>query len=156
MNKSKLIGGCLAVVVAIATPVTAMKEGLRLKAYLDPIGIPTICYGETEGVRMGQVKSKAECDRMLSIRLAYFAMQVQREVSYTIPVETHAALASWAYNVGAGGAMRKSTLMRHLRAGRIVEACNQLPRWNKAGGKVWAGLVKRRELERQLCLKGAV
>lgn len=155
MNRTKVIGGCLAAVLAIATPLTAMKEGLRLKAYLDPVGIPTICYGETEGVRMGQVKSKQECDTILSVRLAYFAYEVQKEVSYPLPRETHAALASWTYNVGVG-AMRKSTLMRFMREGKIMHACNQLPRWNKAGGRVLPGLVKRREAERQLCLKGVL
>jgi lysozyme len=150
---SRLRMTALAAVVAVGAPFTAHHEGLRLKAYLDPVGIPTICYGETENVAMGDVKSREECDSMLTVRLAYYAQQIGMAADRPLPVETHAALASWTYNVGVG-AMKKSTLVRKLRAGDIVGACNQLPRWNMAGGRVWAGLVKRREAERQLCLKG--
>lgn len=151
MNKSRIVGASVAAWLALAAPFVAQFEGLRLKAYLDAVGIPTICYGETDNVRLGQVKSKAECDTMLSMRLAYFGYEVQKEVPYTIPSNTHAALASWTYNVGAG-AMRKSTLMKYMRAGNIKAACNELPKWNKAGGRVLAGLTKRREAERRLCL----
>jgi lysozyme len=130
---------------------TAHYEGLRLKAYLDPVGIPTICYGETDSVRLGQVRSAEQCDQMLAVRLGYFASQVRLSVKQPMTVERHAALSSFAYNVGIG-AFQSSTLLRRLNAGDVAGACNELPRWNKAKGRVLPGLVKRREAERKLCL----
>ena len=140
-------------VILAAAPVTSYYEGLKLKAYLDPVGIPTICFGETEGVRMGDVKTKPECDTMLKYRLGYFAWQVDAAVGVPMNVKTHAALASWTYNVGVG-AMKKSTLIKKLNAGDYVAACDELLRWNKAGGRVFTGLTKRRAAERKLCLEG--
>lgn len=148
-NKNKAAAGSL--VVALAMPITAHYEGLRLKAYLDPVGIPTICYGETLGVKIGQEKTKNECDALFESRLGFFAYAVDDAVSVPMSPQTHAALTSWTYNVGIG-AMQKSTLVRLMNDGRTIEACNELLRWNKAKGKVLSGLVKRREAERKLCL----
>lgn len=139
--------------LAIAGPFVAHHEGLRLKAYLDPVGIPTICRGETLGVEMGQEKTLAECDALFDARLGMFAYAVDYAVTVPMSPKTHAALTSWTYNVGVR-AMEKSTLVKLLNEGKGVQACNELPRWNKARGKVLPGLVKRREEERKLCLEG--
>jgi lysozyme len=90
---------------------------------------------------------------MLEARVGEFAAQVQSSIANPQPDTRIAALTSFAYNVGIDN-FRKSTLLRKLNAGDIVGACNELPRWNKAKGQVLPGLVKRREAERQLCLKG--
>lgn len=144
-------GVVMAAMLSIATPLTAEFEGLRLKAYLDAVGIPSICYGETEGVKLGDVKSKPECDRMLALKVAYHGQRVAWAVGRDIPTEMHAALTSWSYNVG-DGAMARSSLIKLARAGDFRAACNQLPRWVYAKGVVLPGLVVRREKERQLCL----
>ena len=70
-----------------------------------------------------------------------------------IPVKAKIAFVSWAYNVGTGAACR-STLVRKANAGDIAGACDELPRWNKAGGRVIRGLTNRRLSERKLCLEG--
>lgn len=137
----------------IATPFVAIHEGLRPKAYLDPVGIPTICYGETLNVKMGDVQTVENCNIMLKARLKMFGVAVDYIIEPPMSAETHAAFTSFAYNVGID-AFRRSTLARLYNEGKKREACNQLPRWNKAKGKVLAGLTKRREQERQLCLKG--
>lgn len=149
--RGRFIG--MAAVVALSWPITTYYEGLSLKAHLDPVGIPTICHGETEGVKMGQVRTPEDCHAMLDIKLAYIAMRIDQMVDKPMPVETHAAMTSFTYNVGLG-AFRKSTIYRKLNAGDIEGACNQLPRWTYAGGKKFNGLVKRREAERELCLRG--
>lgn len=154
MSKARAIKtGTMAAMMVLALPFTAQHEGLRLKAYLDPVSIPTICYGETEGVAMGMVASKTECDHMLEVKLGMVALQVDQLVVVPMGPEMHAALASFAYNVGIG-AFKGSTLLRLLNAGDKVGACNQLPRWVFARGKWLPGLAVRREEERQLCLKG--
>jgi len=61
------------------------------------------------------------------------------------------AYVSWAYNVGAAAAC-KSTLVKKLNRSDYVGACNELLRWNRAGGRVLPGLVKRRKAERNMCL----
>ena len=48
--------------------------------------------------------------------------------------------------------MKASTMFKYLNSGNYKAACNELPKWNKSGGKVLNGLVKRREKEKKLCL----
>lgn len=151
----KTVTATMASVMLIAAPFTAHKEGLRLKAYLDSGSIPTICYGETENVKLGDVKTKEECDALFYTRLGAFAYGVDLLVVPDMQPQTHAALTSFAYNVGLEK-FRNSTLLRKLNNGDFVGACNELPRWNKAKGKVLAGLIKRREDERKLCLSGGI
>ena len=61
------------------------------------------------------------------------------------------ALVSFAFNVGIGN-LKKSTLLRKLNEGDINSAALQFLVWNKAGGKVLAGLTRRREAEMKLFL----
>lgn len=65
IQKNKKKGAGAAIVLAL--PMVAHYEGLRTKAYLDAVGVPTICWGETENVKLGDVKTKEECDKMLSL-----------------------------------------------------------------------------------------
>lgn len=139
--------------LAICVGCVASFEGLRTVAYIDPIGIPTVCFGETDGVRLGDRYSAEECRALLGGRVAEFGKAVDRCVTVDLPPARKAALVSFSYNVGVS-AFCGSTLVRKLNAGDTVGACNELPKWNKAGGVVWPGLVKRREAERQLCLEG--
>jgi lysozyme len=145
---SKRAGWC-----AIAVVCVAGFEGLRTSAYLDPVLIPTICYGETKGVRMGDRATVDECQGMLADSLEIANKQVDSCVRVPMPDTRRAALVSFAYNVG-GGNLCSSTLVRKLNAGDTVGACNELPRWNRAKGFVLPGLTKRREAERQMCLQG--
>lgn len=124
-------------------------EGLKLTAYLCPAGVPTIGYGTTKGVRMGQTITAAEAERMLAQDVEKFAKGVREAVK--VPLEQHEfdALVSLAYNIGLG-AFRTSTLLRLLNAGDKEAAAKQFDRWNKAGGKPLAGLTRRRAAERKL------
>jgi lysozyme len=139
--------------VAIATPLTAGFEGLRTVAYYDPIGIPTICFGETKGVRIGDKKTVEQCEDMLGDRLIGFAKELDKCLVRPIPDRSYAAVLSWTYNVGAGAACQ-STLVKKGNAGDLVGMCNELPKWNKAGGAVLRGLTIRRAKEKDLCLAG--
>lgn len=139
--------------LALAASTVAYYEGVRYRAYKDPVGILTVCYGETQGVDRNRLYTESDCRLMLEARVGEFAAQVQSLIAIPQPDTRIAALTSFAYNVGIEN-FRKSTLLRKLNAGDAVGACNELPRWNKAKGQVLPGLVKRREAERQLCLKG--
>lgn len=126
-------------------------EGYRDTAYNDGVGVQTIGFGATAGVKKGD---KTDPVRAL-IRLGQDADAHERRLRacITAPLYQHEwdAYVSWAYNVGTGAACG-STLVRKLNAGDYTGACNELPRWNRAGGRVLAGLTKRREAERALCL----
>lgn len=138
---------------ALATLVVLVGgfEGLRTTAYRDPVGIPTICFGETRNVHMGDQYTVDQCKTMLGDRLVEFSDGIDR--CLTAPISDHAYMAfvSFAYNVGTG-AFCNSTLVKLANAGDLQGACDQLPRWNKAGGKVLQGLVTRRAKEREICL----
>jgi lysozyme len=138
-------------------------EALRTDAYRDIVGIPTICWGETQGVRMGDHKTVAECNTIFARRLDEFASHVEACVpsTVTMPVERYSAHVSLAYNLGWDGYC-SSAVARLQNAGDVRGACDALPRYNKVGkGKapnrvfvVSKGLVRRRAEERALCLKG--
>lgn len=146
-NKSLMAGA----VISIAMPFVAREEGLRTVAYLDSANVPTICYGETNGVKLGDKKTSKECEDIFKMRLGAISAVVDATISPTLPPETHAALTSWAYNVGTT-AMRNSTLVKRANAGDLRGACDELLKWKFAAGKPI--LLKRRERERELCLSG--
>ncbi|ATQ77910.1 lysozyme [Massilia violaceinigra] len=139
---------------AIAVTIVGGFEGLRQAAYLDPVGIPTICFGETKGVRMGQRATLAQCDAMLASSLQLANHAVDDCIRAPLPDYRRAALVSFAYNVGQTS-LCGSTLARKLNAGDTLGGCDELLRWTYAKGIKLPGLVKRRQAERNLCLVGA-
>ncbi len=138
-------------VIAAAIGLVAAWEGRSLVAYVDPVGIPTICDGFTHGVKMGDVATPERCDALTEQEVRKALAVVDRSVPQSLPDGVRVALASFVYNVGAG-AYDRSTLLRKLRAGDLVGACNQLPLWVYAGSKKLRGLELRREAERKICL----
>ncbi|MBI1425775.1 MAG: glycoside hydrolase family protein [Gammaproteobacteria bacterium] len=150
--RTKAIGAGVGAAMAIAVPFIAVHEGFRPAAYLDPVGIPTICYGHTAGVVIGQVKTKAECDLLLALEIEDGFAILDRYTDTPLTTEQRVAFASFIYNVGEGS-FRRSTMLKKLNAGDVTGACNELPRWVYAKGKKLPGLVKRRDAEKELCLK---
>lgn len=131
-------------------------EGLRLNAYPDPAtkGPPwTVCYGETEGVKPGDRYTVEQCKAMLVKSLEKYADAIERCVIVPLPDERFIALTSFAYNIGTAGACR-SSVVKHINAGRTREGCDALLAYNRAAGIVFPGLTKRRAREREWCLRG--
>lgn len=139
--------------LAIALSAVAGFEGVRTTAYEDPVGIPTICFGYTHNVQMGDTATMSECKALLTDEVVDFGLKVSNSVKISLSKEEQAAYTSFAYNVGMG-AFNKSTLLRKLNAGDRAGACNELPRWVYAKGYKLPGLVARRDAERKLCLSG--
>ncbi len=130
-------------------------EGLRLHAYLDPVGIPSIGYGHTPA-KMGQTITQAQADQILLADIKHAADAVDvatRDVSTTD--NQFSAMISLAFNIGVG-AFRGSTVLRQHRAMAYQEAGDAFLRWNKGhidGGLVAIpGLTRRRTQERALYL----
>lgn len=127
-------------------------EGLRLKAYRDPVGIWTIGYGTTRGVRPDMSISEAEAEQFLQQDLIRFEQDISGAVAAPVNDNQFSALASFTYNVGSG-ALRSSTLLKLLNGRQdIRKTADEFPRWNKAGGRVLDGLTRRRNAERALFL----
>ena len=144
-----------AAIAALAISLVGGFEGLRTKAYLDVVKVPTICFGETRGVKMGDTKTVAECKAMLGEALADFETGMRKCLKNpdAIPAKPYVAFLSLAYNVGTG-AFCRSTLVKRVNAGDIRGGCDELLKWDRAGGVRWQGLTRRRQEERSLCLSG--
>lgn len=144
--------------LAIALPLVARLEGKRNQAYRDSVGVVTICYGSTRGVRMGDYRSDAQCRALLLAELreyrqglhGYFTASTRL---YRLPPSRDAAFVSFAINVGIAGA-GGSTAVRRLNRGDLAGSCQALTWWNQAGGRVLRGLVARRAEEAALCRIG--
>jgi lysozyme len=149
--KSKAAAGGL----SIALGLVAYWEGFRQETYLDPVGIPTVCYGHTEkGLVVGETFSFDRCHELLSEDLLKAQAALARMIIVPLEPNVQASMISFIYNVGAEN-FRKSTLRKLLNEGRIVDACHELPKWVYAKGKKLKGLVNRRQAEMKMCLGDA-
>lgn len=135
-----------------AAGLTLLKrfEGCRLEAYLCAAGVATIGWGHTEGVKLGQKITQHQADVILESDLDMFEENVERLCPDATPNQ-FSALVCFAYNVGVA-ALANSTLRKKFLRGDIQGAADEFTRWNKAGGKVLQGLVRRRAAERALFL----
>lgn len=125
-----------------------------LRAYLDIVNVPTICDGDTKGVRMGMVETEAGCRDRLERQLIAHAAPVLKCVPGLKGRDNQlVASVSLAYNIGTAGFCR-STVARRFNAGNWRGGCDAMLMWNKAGGREVRGLTLRRQRERALCLKG--
>jgi lysozyme len=150
--------GLDAAALDIAVPLVAKWEGKRNAAYLDIVGVPTICFGSTRGIKLGDYMSDAQCAALLRAEVAEYqagfkGYLLPETVAQRLTPQRFAAFTSTAYNVGISG-IGRSTATRRLNAGDIPGACKALTWWNKAGGRVVPGLVNRRTEEWALCMVG--
>lgn len=156
MNRMPIKGMMLAAVTLVGI---AVSEGYKGEAYIPvPGDVPTIGFGHTEGVRMGDkttpVRSLVE---LMGEVDDVYATGVKKCV--TVPLYQHEfdAYVRLAYNIGVGAFCRKAkedkppNLIDLINAERYEEACDRILAFNKSGGKVYTGLVKRRKEEQQIC-----
>lgn len=151
-RSSRFVAGT-AFAALCCTTITSF-EGMRTTAYRDSVGVPTVCIGETKGVRRGQRFTVAECQAKLVERLGRdYAPAIERCIHRDMGDDFYAASLSLAYNIGTSGFCR-SLVVRLYNAGDRRAACDAFLLYDKAGGRVLAGLVRRRQAERALCFKG--
>jgi len=152
---SVIAGGGSAIAIAIVMlSGSGGLEGRVYVPYLDVVGVLTVCDGHTgSDIIRDKRYSDAECDVLTRADLKRIAGQIDPHIKVSLPDTTHAALYSFAYNVGSG-AFISSTLLKLLNRGDIAGACSQLRRWIYAGGKPWRGLMTRRDVEREVCMWG--
>jgi lysozyme len=155
MKRIHKITGATALAIAIAVPVVTQFEGVSLHAYHDRLahGIPTVCAGETEGVKMGDVYTVQQCADMLAAKLPRYADELMACVHVPISAKTEASFISFSYNIGTAGFCHSGTV-RKLNKRDYVGACNAMMNWNISEGQVQRGLINRRTKERNLCMEG--
>lgn len=130
-------------------------EGLRTKAYKDSAGVWTIGYGTTARAGLGiepaagMEITEAEAEYYLQKGLEKFSTEIAGVFKAPINENQFGACVSLAYNIGPG-AFKRSSVVRHFNLGNTKKAADSILMWNKAGGKVLKGLVRRREAERAL------
>ena len=126
-------------------------EGLNLNAYGDSTGIPTIGYGsilyqDGTKVKMGDVITQQQADDLLLWEIGLKAASVNQQLNVQVSQHEFDALTDLEYNVGCGAIMH-SSLLRYLNSGDEKDFYAQFLVWDHAGGKVIAGLLRRRQAD---------
>ncbi len=121
-------------------------EGCELEAYQCSAGVWTIGYGHTKDVEEGDTISKDQAEEMLVEELHEYENYVNEYVNVALSQNQFDALVSWVYNLGSSN-LHASTMLKVLNSGDYEGVPAQIKRWNKAGGKVLQGLIRRREAE---------
>ena len=150
MRKSRIAAYSIAISAACLVGI-ATHEGYRSEAYKDTVGIPTVGFGETAGVKMGDKTTPERALVQLLESTEKHADAIRQCIHVPLYQHEFDAYISLAYNIGTG-AFCRSTLVKKLNAKDYAGACEEIRRWNKAGGKVLPGLVKRREAEYRMCM----
>ncbi len=131
------------------TDLLKFYEGCKLVAYQDSVGVWTIGYGHTKGVYEGMTITQEQAEQMLLDELKEYESYVDDLVTVPLNQNQFDALVVWVYNLGPTN-FRKSTLLKELNNGNYQAVPIEIKRWNKAGGQVLEGLIKRRKAEANL------
>lgn len=131
-------------------------EGFRADAYLCPAGVPTIGYGHTKGVELGDTISEEEALALLHRELEEYEGYVANMVRVDLRQHEFDALVSFIYNIGPSNFGNSSTL-KYLNNNNRLRAGDRMLVWNKARDKngrlrTLRGLSRRRKSERKLFL----
>lgn len=127
-------------------------EGCEHEAYKDVAGVKTIGYGHTgDDFELGDVWTQTQCDEALDSDLARFKAGVYDLLDSSISDNAFSALVCFSYNVGLHN-LKTSHLLAKVNAGDFDGASDEFLRWDRAGGQVVSGLLRRRTAERTLFL----
>jgi len=127
-------------------------EGFRAKAYIPvPGDRTTIGYGFTDGVKLGDTMTREEADARLVEELRPYEMAVWQGCTREPNQNEFDAMVLLCFNIGPAG-FRRSTVLKAHNRGDCQAAARAFGLWNKSGGKVYAGLTKRRAEESALYL----
>lgn len=137
---------------AAALSIIREHEGFRAHAYRCPAGVWTIGYGFTAGVRPGDTITREQADARLAREIEALDRQIAPLLRVPPSDTQRAAMLSLAWNIGAAGFARSTVLKAHNR-GDYAAAARAFALWNRAGGQVLTGLVRRRAAEAALYLQ---
>jgi lysozyme len=127
-------------------------EGYTDKAIIPiPGDVPTVGFGTTEGVKMGDSTTPVKALARAYSDITKFEGAVKKCVTVPLYQYEYDAYISLAYNIGTGN-FCSSTLVKKLNAQDYEGACREVPRWDRAKGRVVKGLTQRREMEYKKCI----
>lgn len=130
-----------------------LKEGLKLETYKCSSNVSTIGYGHTgSDVHANMKITKEQAEKLFAMDIQIHENNINKLVKVPLTQGQFDALVSFEFNIGYG-AFKNSTLLKLLNAGKYRESAEQFTRWVYSGGKISAGLQKRREEEKRLFLK---
>ena len=112
-------------------------------------GVPTIAFGRTKNVKLGDTCTQEQADAWLEEELEEYTGYVSDAVTQALQQNQIDAMVAWTYNLGPSN-LRSSTMLQVLNEGKFQEVPQQMRRWNKANGKVLPGLERRRLAESML------
>ena len=125
-------------------------ESCRLEAFKPtPNDCWTLGWGHTKEVKEGDTCTQSQADKWLLDDIEEAECCVRKHTTLPLMQGEFDALVSFVYNLGCT-AFRNSTLLKLLNNGDLNGACAQLSRWDHQGGKVLAGLTRRRKAEQEL------
>lgn len=157
MNLKTRIAASLLGLSSIGAFGIVAHEGMKRVAYVDPVGVVTVCAGHTKTAKLGQVKTEAECAELLKGDVKHAENAVRRLVKAPLTQPQFDSLVSFVFNVGETS-FAKSTLLKKVNAFDCWGAGAEFSKWTYAGGRELPGLVKRRADERRHwetgCAKG--
>jgi lysozyme len=131
------------------------RETLRLKAYRCPAGVPTIGWGHTRGVKMGDTCTREQADAWLAEDLAEAERAICRYITQPLTSNQFSSLVSWTYNLGAG-TLQRSDIRKMINVGNCAGVPDEMRLYvyakNRETGKrvKLNGLVTRRKEEAAL------
>lgn len=125
---------------------TESFESCRLASYQDSTGLWTIGWGHTHGVRPGMTCTQAQADAWLLVDMAWAESVVNRLVTIALSQNEFDALVDFVFNCGSDN-FAHSTLLILIDRGFLKAAAREFEKWDHAGGKVVAGLLRRRIAE---------
>ena len=130
-------------------------ECCKLYAYRDSVGVLTIGWGHTKGVKAGQAITQQQADAFLREDL----QEAEKAINVTgvqLSQNQFDALVSWVFNLGSAK-LYKSTMYKYLKTQRSpMEVCDQMIQWHNAGGKPLLGLKRRRVAEANMYMGSEV
>jgi len=121
-------------------------EGCELEAYRCAANVLTIGYGSTKGVKEGDTITQEEADSLLLHEMDEYEGYINDMIKSDLKQNEFDSLVSWVFNLGPSN-LSSSTLLQKLNNKDWDDVPSQIKRWNKAGGQVKQGLVRRREAE---------
>lgn len=154
MNNKVRIGVAGLSLSGLALIGIANHEAFRSKAYDDGVGVQTIGFGTTAGVKKGDTITVERALIRLGQDVGAFEQEMKRCLG-DVALYQHEwdAYVSLTYNIGYGAFCRSSVVRKLKRTPPDYKgACESILLFNKAGGKIWPGLVKRRQDEYRRCM----
>lgn len=146
-----IVGAATAACLYVLTP---SFEGTELKTYRDLAGVLSYCTGATENAQWGKTYTIEECKAQLDHDLARHAEGIAKCVPMDKLTDGQkAAFVDIAFNVGVT-AFCGSSMAHRANNGDLQGSCDALLKWNRAAGREVSGLTRRRQAEREICLKG--